>query len=388
MIFRRGCFFMPLDYPKLRKFSQFIPKNMAIKVGRWDCPVCGHKGNLGPQTHCESCGSPRSPHVQFYLPDDAEEVKLKEKLIAAKAGADWECEYCGAENRAMAKVCHSCGNPRDLTEKQRTEKTIQIAAEPIDHPSVPIPEPPADKQGSGWWWKAALILIAIAVGLYYLVFKTHDEQVEVIRMRWERKTNLQHYTWVEESAWELPAKAQLIRKERAIHHTNQVPNGSVTKTRTVEVQTGTKKVKVGVKDLGNGYFEDIYEERPVYSKKKETYQETVYKDVPVFQTLYHFKIQRWKDEKPLQRQGEGNEPQNPKPKFADPENWKLGETKGYYWLTFRTANNKIDSLVASEDRFETWRKISVGQKTTVEKSALGVYFLPYPSSQKNNGKSR
>ena len=47
---------------------------MAIRVGRWDCFVCGHKGNLGPETHCTNCGSSRPKDVVFYLPDDAKVI--------------------------------------------------------------------------------------------------------------------------------------------------------------------------------------------------------------------------------------------------------------------------------------------------------------------------
>ncbi len=364
---------------------------MAIKIGRWDCPVCGHVGNLGPQTHCQNCGSPRSSDVQFYLPDDAKEVKLKEKILEAKSGVDWECEYCGAENKALSKVCYSCGNPHDLTEKQRIEKIINIRTEKDEVPRpqpLPTPEPTSTQSTRGAWLRLILFLVVVAVGLYYLVFNTKDVEVEVIGMRWEKKINLQHYTWVEESAWEMPPNAQFIRKELAVHHTDQVPNGTVTKRRTVEVQVGTKKVKVGVKDLGNGYFEDIYELRPVYAQREETYQETVYKDVPVFKPLYYFKIKRWKDEKPLQRAGEGNRPQVPQANFKDPENWKFGDTVGHYWLSFRTAKGDTATLVAGDDSFTAWQKIGIGQKITVERSTLGVYFLPPERSPKNEKQTK
>ena len=47
---------------------------MSIREGKWDCKTCGQKGNRGPNTYCGACGSPRPDNVEFYLPDNAEEI--------------------------------------------------------------------------------------------------------------------------------------------------------------------------------------------------------------------------------------------------------------------------------------------------------------------------
>jgi hypothetical protein len=39
----------------------------------------------------------------------------------------------------------------------------------------------------------------------------------------------------------------------------KVPDGFVTKTRRFRFRLGLRRLKTGVKDLGNGYFKDIYE---------------------------------------------------------------------------------------------------------------------------------
>ena len=86
---------------------------MALREGAWDCPVCGRKGNRGPDKFCGGCGSPRGPEVELYLPEDAPEVTEAEALKRAQAGPDWICPYCQGDNPATNTFCSGCGAPRD-----------------------------------------------------------------------------------------------------------------------------------------------------------------------------------------------------------------------------------------------------------------------------------
>lgn len=80
-----------------------------IKIGRWDCESCGHKGVYGPSTKCTSCGHPRPKNVVFYLPVDAETVTDSAGIAEALAGPDWICDHCTAQNPATRDTCHACG---------------------------------------------------------------------------------------------------------------------------------------------------------------------------------------------------------------------------------------------------------------------------------------
>ena len=51
--------------------------------------------------------------MKFYMPSEAEVVRNKAQLAEARAGADWICGHCRAQNKAGDDSCHSCGNPRD-----------------------------------------------------------------------------------------------------------------------------------------------------------------------------------------------------------------------------------------------------------------------------------
>lgn len=85
---------------------------MAILEGRWDCSSCGKVGNMGHDVHCSGCGKPRGK-VQFYLPENAQELLDAEKLAEAKAGPDWICAYCEASNRSTGAHCTGCGAARE-----------------------------------------------------------------------------------------------------------------------------------------------------------------------------------------------------------------------------------------------------------------------------------
>ena len=78
---------------------------MAIRVGRWDCNACGHKGKLGPKTKCEKCAAGRPANVKFYLSSNAEIVTDKEKIKEAKAGTETRTRYVEVKVGEEEYVC-------------------------------------------------------------------------------------------------------------------------------------------------------------------------------------------------------------------------------------------------------------------------------------------
>jgi hypothetical protein len=341
---------------------------MAIRMGRWDCPTCGHKGNLGNLTHCVNCASPRSPNVQFYLLDEEEEVKDKHKIAEALAGVDWECEYCGAENKASSTSCKSCGNPRDAKERTRQTKVQYDTRTNPEEPSInQLPKKEEIRKNNLWKWVFVLVL----AGLAYYFLMPQKASLEIVKFSWNREIKLENFKWLEEDAWTLPSQAQLISKRKEVYQINKVVIGYQTKTRTVQVQSGTKKVKVGTRDLGNGYFEDVYENQPVYKNKKESYQDPIYKDVPVYETRYRYKIQRWVSVNPLKAEGENQQPYDPKRNFPDPENWRKGDKKELYWVYVKDEKGEIHKLITNYLR---WQQLSIGQKMPLKRNRSGLYF--------------
>ena len=243
---------------------------MAIREGAWDCPVCGRKRNRGPDKFCGGCGSPRGPEVQFYLPDDAPEVTEAEALKRAAAGPDWICPYCDADNPAVNAFCSGCGAPRDAA------KTREVVEQRFDAPAAPpspqplAAPPPAErrssrlKKGFGLGCLGLVALIALVVFLG----RPKSTTLTVTGFHWLRTIAVEELRPVTEQAWEgeVPGGARILGRSREVHHVDHIQIGTETRTRTVSerVQTGTERVKVGTRDLGNGYFEDVYEDRPIY----------------------------------------------------------------------------------------------------------------------------
>ena len=316
---------------------------MAIREGAWDCPACGREGNRGSHKFCGGCGRPRGEDITFYLPDDAKEITDKALLAKAQSGPDWQCPYCSSDNPGDADFCTGCGAPK--SGKQRKVQDIrfdQPPAEPKQPLTAPATTEPQPKKRGCLYLIIALVLIALIAG--YCLTRTRETQLTVTAMTWEHTLVMEQYQPVTEKAWqgEVPAGAREISRSREVHHVNRVQTGTRTRTRTVseQVQTGTRKVKVGVRDLGNGFFEDIYEDQPVYEtrQREETYQEPVYQEDPVYRERITYEIWRWLATDNLTAQGSG--PDTRWPAEPDDKHLRVKERKARYGLTLRDGKGK------------------------------------------------
>ncbi len=87
----------------------------------------------------------------------------------------------------------------------------------------------------------AIITLIVIAGI-----KT-EIPVKITGFEYNAKITFEEYKLVTEEDWTLPAGAEKLTEFRAIHHYDKVPDGYITKTRQVQVQTGTKKLKLGLK---------------------------------------------------------------------------------------------------------------------------------------------
>jgi hypothetical protein len=319
---------------------------MAIREGAWDCPQCGRQKNRGPDKFCGGCGAPRGEDVRFYLPEDAREVTEAAELERAQAGPDWICPYCEGDNPAANAFCSGCGAARDGA-------VMRQVIEHRDAPAVPPPAPPPPqpvlspvksggrlKKGCGIGCLGLLFL----VGFFWFLGRPREATLTPESFQWERTVQIEALRPVTEEAWEgeLPAGARILSRSRQVHHTNQVQTGTERRTRTVteQVQTGTERVKTGTRDLGNGYFEDVYEDRPVYSDRshQETYDEPVYREDPVFAIKVRYEIDKWLPAREEKAAGRDRSPDWPAGKLAAHE--RAGTRKESYEVHFRDAKGE------------------------------------------------
>ena len=369
---------------------------MAIRVGRWDCQHCGHIGNLGPHTQCESCGASRPENVVFYLPKDAEIVTQSSEIRKAKSGADWVCGHCESHNKTQDIICLNCGNPRDeksedvtIQEKEYTLDSVPEVGEKAQggtgetyRKNRPELQPRKRKVGKGMRRILALPVVGAIVMALLRAFPA-EVPAEVVAFRWERSIQFEHYEAVAKEDWQVPNDAWDISSFRAVHHYDRQLRGYENRTRTVREKVGEERYVCGQKDLGNGYFEDVYCTRPIYESREETYREPVYDQIPVYKTKYRFKVREWVQRRQYFRHVKGFDQQAywpETPQSQHPERWRPAQKKEAYYLTVEVEGERYEERVGP--RF--WSHLSQGSQLTAQRARFFGYYFGIVDEGKNN----
>jgi hypothetical protein len=308
---------------------------MTIRMGYWDCPSCNAKKNLGPNATCASCGRPRGPNIPFYTDDSAPVVEDPELVARARAGADWKCKYCNADNRAGVMDCAQCGAGPDGAVR-RAERTI-------------LDKPPEPKRSLGRVLALVGGVVALLGILVWAVFlRTTELVMTVEQVTWVRSAVVEALESRRESSWadEVPSGAHRVSSE--------------TRSRTKHVQDGTTKVKVGKKDLGNGMFEDIYETKPKYVDKQIDDEWVTY-DVDKW-------VQRDKLEK---KTSDGTEPDDPAAGQRVGDKLRVGEKTSRISLGLRGSNGKAYTYDFDADGSSAGKRFKKGERYKARVNAVG-----------------
>jgi hypothetical protein len=249
---------------------------MAIREGRWRCPYCS-RVSRGEDFACGGCGATRDKDVTFFLEEDAPEVVDQALLKKAEAGADWLCLFCQTSNTPDSRRCLKCGAEKG-TSPSRPVREI-----PEERP----PAPRASTQKGFLGLLAVVALVVCGVATYFALRKTGDD-VTVKGFHWERTVDIEAYRTVRDKAWdgEVPPGAREVSRQSELHHTDRIPDG-------------TRRVKVGTRDMGNGFFKDVFEERPVY------------KDRPAYRARIIYEVQRWVHDRTERAEGQDQSPRWP-----------------------------------------------------------------------------
>jgi hypothetical protein len=180
------------------------------------------------------------------------------------------------------------------------------------------------------------LLLAIAAWFGWTHRTRHVEAVLTAK-EWDRSVQVEAYRMVTEHDWSLPSGAIPVSSHPAIREYRQVLDHYETRSRQVSerVQVGTRTYACGHRSRGNGYFEDRTCTEPEYETRyhTETYQDPVYRQVPVWATEYEYRIRRWVPDTLLAAHGTATEPVWPSVPLDSLH--REGEKKERYVLTFR-----------------------------------------------------
>ena len=251
---------------------------MAIREGKWRCPYCSIV-NRGASMACPGCGATRDEDVAFFLEDDAPEVTDEALLARARAGADWQCRFCGADNPPDRDHCRNCGAERGTAPSRPVVDVSLEAPLPTAVPVASVAVAPRRFRPAAA--AVLLLLVAFVVAAAYLGLRRTEETLTVAGFEWERKVAVEAWRTVREQAWEgsVPARVRIVARRQEVHHTERD-------------QVGTRQVKAGRRDLGNGFFEDVYRDEPIYRER------------PVYRTRVSYDVQRWVPDRTVRATGQ------------------------------------------------------------------------------------
>ena len=316
---------------------------MAIHMGYWDCPQCHAKHIQGIELVCTSCGAARDPKIAFYSDDDAEVTDAK-ALAIAKGGVNWACGFCGKDNHSGSQKCEQCGAERDTT-KHRVAQMVTPA---------PAASPPAVSSRSGWAaWKIAVVVGVVALagfGIWWHWFRTTAHKVRLDQIAWTKTQAIEKRQLERHEAWagDVPAGARELSR--------------TTRQRSESVADGTVRVKVGKRNLGNGTFEDVFEDKPKYVQRQ------------VDRPWVSYEIERWVVRQQLsQATRDGSEPSLPH--YAPLGDERLGASTNVATLSLsgggQSWDYKID-LTKVSDPLATVRSYKVGEQLVAHVTGAGA----------------
>ena len=357
-----------------------------LVMGYWDCPVCGNQGIAGNVMNCPACGRARGD-VKFYMKGGAEnsvreenetgdiEYLNEEQAQEFSTNPDWYCSFCNSLNKDNAAFCQNCGASRESSESnyfdQLKKREEREAAE-----KAAQPQPRAQQQsGKGSSKKPLVILLAVVlaiVGLFtYLNGKKTQGNLLVTDISWTRSVPVERYQEFREEGWSIPQGGTEISQSSKIHHYDQV----LSHYEDVEVERSRQvldhyETYYTYSDKGNGAFEQIEHERPVYRTEyyTETQSQPVYVPVARYATWYVYSIWRWTQVRTETASGADHEAAWPELNLG--ENEREGSPRAEeYTFTVRDEKDKQSTWRIAEG---DWRNVNTGDRINITARRSGA----------------
>ncbi len=354
-----------------------------LVMAYWDCPYCGAQGNRGDTVNCPSCGRARGD-VKFYMKDHSEDASreadergdleyVDEEKAKISRNPDWYCSFCNSLNSDNAAFCSNCGATRESSESnyfdmlKKKQEREQLKAQPAAPKAAPKSRRPL-------YIFLAVILAIVGLVVYFNSNKTSGD-LTVSALAWQRDIQIEENIQYSESDWSLPEGAEETGRKTELHHYDNVldhyESEEVERSRRVVDHYETYYT---YKDLGNGTYEEVEHERPVYTTEyyTETVQRPVYVPVPRYATKYYYNIWRWTATRVVS--GSGSNEKDPEPAWPEVtlgENEREGTRTEEYRFTVTDAkkdNAPVTYRLAEAD----WSSLKVGDTIHITAKRSGA----------------
>ena len=364
-----------------------------LVMAYWDCPFCGSQGIRGDVVNCPACGRARG-EVQFYMKDHSEgqtreqgetgdiEYIDDEKAKSMSRNPDWYCSFCNSLNSDNAAFCSNCGATRESSESnyfQMLQKKQERDRQEAEAQPKSASAPARPKSKRGLLLLIALVLVIVGVFVYLNGNKTSGD-LTLSSLNWQRQIQIEENIKYSESGWNLPDGAEETGQRQEIHHYDSVLDHYESR----EVQRSRRvldhyETYYTYKDLGNGSFEQVENQRPVYETEyyTETVQEPVYRQVPRYATKYYYDIWRWTPTRVVSAEGTDHQAAWPEPVLG--ENEREGARAEEYRFTVTDKNGKATTYSLAE---ADWRNLNQGDSLIITSKRSGAD--PYISDAKGN----
>ena len=322
-----------------------------IIIGCWDCTYCGTDRISGELRDCPNCGHPRDKDVKFYMADPKNYAADQENV---NKNPDWLCPFCDSLNPDSATICSSCGASRDGKTQNYFQNREKQEAEARKQQTLTETAPSGPKSKKGLFIVLGILAAVIALVIFLVVPKS--KTMEVASLKWERSVEVEENREIEENGWTLPADAYDVSSKLELYGYNSVLDHYETRTRQVAVDVfDGYDISYDYKDLGNGRFEEIEHKTPRYRTeyKKETYEEPIYRQDPVYQTKYYYYIMRWVTDHYEETSGENDEPYYAE--VPEDSTHRAGDKTEKYWVTDTDGKTYPTT-------YDIWKDLSVGDK--------------------------
>ncbi len=340
-------------------------------------------------SHSDSANYTHASIIDAAVPSlfDRDEGEGRGGESDAHDASDWYCDYCDSYNPDTASFCRNCGAARDQSSGKTYAQTMGTMARTYDaqgnlvkerdlsarHKEKPdsakhiSAKPVKKKPGCLRFVLIGGLLLVFAAIVMALVLPT-TKDITVDGFDWEQTIAIEQLQTVDESDWSLPSGGRLERKSEEIRSYNRV----LDHYETVEYEVSEQVVDhydtyTTTVDNGDGTFDVEEHSKPVYTTEyhTETREEPVYVSVPVFDTKYYYKIERWVHERDVTTSGTDHDPYWGEPNLSDATgaHGTGEEREASRTGTYGVTDSEGKHYTADED---FWRSLEKGQTITVE----------------------